>query len=81
MALSQDYLSPRLQIALVSLVVGAVTATVGTWVIGFRSRRRIKRALGRDANSADLVSLETWMNVEEDEQKLSSNSRNNPVQH
>ena len=50
----------------ISLVIGA---TISAWLLAIRARRRIKRALGSDASDADLLSLNTWIRVEDSEQK------------
>jgi hypothetical protein len=51
------------------LIVLLVTA-MSTWIMGVRMRRRIKRALGRSVDSeADLTSLNTWMQVEDEEER------------
>jgi hypothetical protein len=60
---------------LIALGIGAV-GTVTGWVIGIRNRRRINRTLGRQATDADLLSLETWMEVENQEQKKGLDSLN-----
>lgn len=52
----------------VSLVIALITI-VSSWIIGFRMRRRIKKDLGRRANQRDLTSMETWMKVDEIEEK------------
>jgi hypothetical protein len=51
--------------ALGILIFTAVTS----WIIGVRMRREIKRDLGRKATDADLTSLETWMEVDEVENR------------
>jgi len=53
---------------LVALVIAGVT-TVSTWIIGIQMKRRIKRDLGRKATERDLTSIDTWMKVEEEEEK------------
>ena len=45
-----------------------VTA-ISTWIIGVQMKRKIKRDLGRKATDADLTSIETWMKVDEVEEK------------
>lgn len=54
---------------IIALVILLITS-VGSWILGIRMRRRIKRALGRDvANEAELTSLNTWMRVEDEEER------------
>jgi len=43
--------------------------TVWAWIAGLRMRLKIKRDLGRKATQADLTSIETWMKVDEAEQR------------
>jgi hypothetical protein len=45
--------------------IAAIIIGVSGWVFATRMRRRIKKDLGRSADDADLVSLETWMKVDE----------------
>jgi len=55
-------------VALTAIVVTSVWA----WIIGVRMRRRIRRALGHDArNEVELTSLNTWMKVEDEEERRS----------
>jgi hypothetical protein len=47
-----------------------VVATITSWILGVRMRRRIKRALGVEVkNEMELTSLKTWMAVESEEEK------------
>jgi membrane protease YdiL (CAAX protease family) len=46
-----------------------VYSCVSSWIIGIRMRRKIRRDLGRKATDADLVSIDTWMKVEEVEER------------
>ena len=58
--------SIKILIALAAIVV----ATVTSWILGVRMRRRIKRALGVEVkNEMELTSLKTWMDVESEEEK------------
>ena len=52
----------------VFLIISLITI-VSSWIIGIRMRRRIKKDLGRRANERDLASIETWMKVDEIEDK------------
>lgn len=51
--------------------VGDIVVIFSLWtaISEFRTRRRIGRALGREANDSDMVSLDTWMKVEEAERE------------
>ena len=49
--------------------IAALIIGISGWVYATRMRRRIKKDLGRAAGDADLASLETWMKVDEVEQK------------
>jgi hypothetical protein len=49
--------------------------TVSAWIAGIQMRRKIKRDLGRKATDADLTSIDTWMKVDEVEQR---NGRTKP---
>jgi hypothetical protein len=51
-----------------SIVLG-VSAAVSTWIMKTRMRRRIKEDLGRTPDDRDMTSLETWMKVDEMEEK------------
>jgi hypothetical protein len=53
----------------VSGSIAAVIVIVSGWALASRMRRRIKKDLNRTAESADLASLETWMKVDEAEEK------------
>ena len=54
---------------LIGLTIILVTA-ISTWILGVRMRRRIKRALGRSVdNEMKLTSLNTWMKVEDAEER------------
>jgi hypothetical protein len=51
------------------LAVMLIASTVSAWIAALRMRRRIKRALGREVQGAELTSLSTWMKVDEAEQR------------
>lgn len=53
-----------------------IYSSVSAWIIGVRMRRKIKRDLGREATDADLTSINTWMKVEEAEER---NRKNKPL--
>jgi hypothetical protein len=52
----------------VQTIIVLVTVIWG-WIIGVKMRRRIRRTLGRKATELDLVSINTWMKVQEVEEK------------
>ena len=53
-------------IALTAILVTSLWA----WILGVRMRRRIRRALGKNVeNEAELTSLNTWMKVEDEEER------------
>ena len=56
---------------LIALIIAGVTS-ISAWIIGVRMKRKIRKDLGREATDADLSSIETWMQVEEAEQKKES---------
>jgi len=54
---------------LIMLIVIAVTA-ITSWLLGVRMRRRIKKTLGiQVTNEMELTSLNTWIDVENAEEK------------
>jgi hypothetical protein len=53
------------EIAIGSIIV----QTIWAWIEGLRMRLKIKRDLGRKATQADLVSIDTWMKVDEVKQR------------
>lgn len=52
---------------LVTILV--LCASLSAWIIGFLMRRKIRRDLGRGATEADLTSIDTWIKVDEAEEK------------
>jgi hypothetical protein len=50
-------------------VTEAIWITLSGWIVSLRARRRMKKSLGRKATDLELASLNTWMRVEEDEQR------------
>ena len=53
-------------IALTAILVTSLWA----WILGVRIGRRIRRALGKNVeNEAELMSLNTWMKVEDEEER------------
>ena len=51
-------------------VIGAiVVTTISGWIVTVRMRRRARNALGVDLNETQLTSLQTWMKVEDAEER------------
>ncbi|HEX3155912.1 MAG TPA: hypothetical protein VHV32_14890 [Candidatus Angelobacter sp.] len=50
-------------------LINAIWLTVSGWIVSLRARRRMKKSLGRKATDLELASLNTWMSVEEAEQR------------
>jgi hypothetical protein len=53
-----------------------IIPVVSAWITGVRMRIKIRKDLGRKATEADLTSIDTWMKVDETEQR---NKRNSPL--
>lgn len=51
------------------IFIWVVILGFSSWIVASRMRRRIKDDLGIAANEGDLSSIETWMKVDEAEQK------------
>lgn len=45
---------------------------ISTWIVGVQMKRKIRKDLGRKATDADLSSIDTWMKVDEVEEKKES---------
>jgi hypothetical protein len=52
--------------------------TVWAWIAGLRMRLKIGKDLGRKATDADLTSIDTWIKVDEVEQREKPNKPLNP---
>ncbi len=46
-----------------------IALALSGWIVTMRVRRRMKKSLGRKATDLELASLNTWMRVEEAEQR------------
>jgi hypothetical protein len=55
-------------IGLFKIVVIVVT-TVAGWITAIRLRRRVRRALGKEATDTNLTSFNMWMRVDEAEER------------
>lgn len=53
----------------VTASIAGIFIAVSSWVFATRMRRRIKDDLGKAADAGDLTSVETWMKVDEVEEK------------
>jgi hypothetical protein len=51
------------------LIVVLVVTTVSGWITAFQMRRRIRKSLGHRATDLELTSINTWMKVDEAEQR------------
>jgi hypothetical protein len=56
----------------------AIVATVSEWIVTLRARRRMRKSLERKATDLDLISLKTWMRVDETERKSKENQPIHP---
>jgi len=60
------YVFLRLLIAVTFLIV----TTISSWILGVKLHRRIRREIGHDVdNEVELTSLNTWMKVEDTEER------------
>ena len=46
-----------------------VWSVIASWIVARRMRRRIQKALHKNVSDIELVSLNTWMQVEEREKQ------------
>src|SRR5580704_13394754 len=65
---------PRVELALHLIGISAiwiwvVILGVSSWIVANRMRQRIKKDTGKTVIEGDLTSIETWMKVDEVEQK------------
>jgi hypothetical protein len=58
---------------LIAIVVVIMVSAISTWIVGVKMRQKIKRDLGRKVTETDLTSLDTWMEVDDEEHR---NERN-----
>lgn len=56
--------------------IAIIYVSASAWIIGLRMRRKIRKDLGRKATEADLTSIDTWMEVEQAEER---NKENKPL--
>ena len=51
----------------------AIWISVTGWIVAVRTRTRMKKSLGRKPSDLEMISLNTWMQVEEAEQQAEEN--------
>jgi hypothetical protein len=56
-------------IAFFDLCATIAITSVSAWAVGMRMRRRVKIDLGKTVGDGDLLSIQTWMRVDEIEKK------------
>ena len=49
--------------------LGVIAVTVSAWIVTRQVRRRMRKSLGKTPTDLGLASLNTWMRVEETEQR------------
>jgi hypothetical protein len=54
---------------IIVLIILVGSSVISAWVVGLQMRRKIRKDLGRKATEADLSSIETWMKVDEVEER------------
>ena len=58
------------ELHVLALVIIIVATTVSAWIVAFRMRRRMRRALkGRWITDVELTSIATWMDVDHAEKQ------------
>jgi hypothetical protein len=53
------------------MIVAIAVTTIAGWITAIRLRRRVRRALGKEATDTELTSFDTWMKVDEAEERKS----------
>ena len=61
----------------IAALVVIIFTVVSGWIMGVRMRRRARRALGRRVSDGELLSINTWMEVQQAEQR--ENPRTEPT--
>jgi hypothetical protein len=56
-------------IRLILLIGFIAVSAVSSWIVAVRMRRRMQKSLGRKATDRELISLTTWMQVDEKEKR------------
>ena len=55
-----------------------IAVTVSAWIVTREVRRRMRKSLGRTPSDLELASLNTWMRVDEAEQRDKESSSIHP---
>jgi hypothetical protein len=55
-----------------------IAVTVSAWIVTQEVRRRMRKSLGRTPSDLELASLNTWMRVDEAEQRDKESSSIHP---
>jgi len=58
--------------------VAVIAATISGWIVTRQVRRRMGKSLGKTPSDLELASLNTWMRVEEAEQREEESSPIHP---
>jgi hypothetical protein len=61
---------------LLILITVIAFTTISGWIVAFQMRRRMRKTLGRKVTDTELVSITTWMKVEDQEER---DEQNRPV--
>jgi len=57
-------------LAVLAILSAGLGTAISAWILGVRMRYRIRRALGTSVqNEVELTSLNTWMKVEDTEER------------
>lgn len=59
----------RLVLELLSGTAVAIVTAISAWITGVKMRRRMRRTLGREVSDGELISITTWMKIEEEEER------------
>jgi hypothetical protein len=58
--------------------VAVIAVTVSAWIVTRQVRLRMRKSLGKTPSDLELASLNTWMRVEETEQREKESSPIHP---
>ena len=51
-----------------------IITSISAWIVAYRMRRKIGKTLGGNASKANITSLNTWIAVDEAEQRKKENA-------
>jgi hypothetical protein len=51
------------------MIVAIAVTTIAGWITAIGLRRKVRRALGKEATDTELTSFDTWMKVDEAEER------------